>query len=259
MSGSTGLTVTDLGVAFGGNQAVNGVSLEAPLGQITGLIGPNGAGKTTMFNACSGLLRPTSGRIEVLGRDVSRWTPARRARHGLGRTFQRMELVRTMPVRTNVALGAECRRVGSSPLRQVFTTPGEHRGMAEAAEAAIELCGLTALADRPVGALSTGQCRLVELARALAGGFSVLLLDEPSSGLDEEESARFGRILERVVAERGTGILLVEHDMSLVMSVCQHVYVLEFGMIIFDGTPAACQASPDVRAAYLGAEAEPAR
>ena len=136
----------------------------------------------------------------------------------------------------------------------MLTSPRQRRDINRAADAALDACGITTLADRTAGTLSTGQRRLVELARVLAGGFPLLLLDEPSSGLDEEESDRFGEILVTAVATRGLGILLVEHDMDLVMSVCAHLYVLEFGRLIFQGTPAETQSSDLVRAAYLGSE-----
>jgi ABC-type branched-subunit amino acid transport system ATPase component len=251
----SGLDVTELSVSYGGNKAVTDVSLAAPLGRITGLIGPNGAGKTTSFNAVSGLVRPSAGTIDLFGVPVTHRSPAARARLGLGRTFQRMELVNAMTVRTNVALGGECRLVGANPLRQVLAGLSERRRIDQATDAALEVCEITDLSSRTVGTLSTGQRRLVELARVLAGGFRFLLLDEPSSGLDEEETDRFGHILTHVRAERGLGILLVEHDMSLVMTVCEHIFVLEFGHLIFQGTPAETQTSELVRAAYLGSEA----
>jgi ABC-type branched-subunit amino acid transport system ATPase component len=250
-----GLAVDGLSVAYGGNVAVRDVSLTAPAQRITGLIGPNGAGKTTTFNAVSGLLRPSAGTVHLFGLDVSHKSPAVRARLGLGRTFQRMELVNAMPARVNVALGAECRMVGTSPLQQVLATPAQRRQLQHATDAAMELCGIADLADRTVGTLSTGQRRLVELARVIAGGFRLLLLDEPSSGLDEEETQRFGAILQAAVREHGVGILLVEHDMSLVMGVCERLFVLDFGQLIFEGTVAETQGSDLVRAAYLGSEA----
>lgn len=249
-----GLQVEGLSVSYGGNRAVSDVSLSAPAGRITGLIGPNGAGKTTIFNTCSGLLRPTTGTVSLFGTDVTRRRPAARARLGLGRTFQRMELVNAMTARTNVGLGAECRLAGRNPLRQVVAGLGQRRSVDEATGAALELCGIAHLGDRTVGTLSTGQRRLVELARVLAGGFRLLMLDEPSSGLDEEETYRFGQILTEVVNEQGLGILLVEHDMKLVMAACRHIFVLDFGHLIFDGTAAETQASELVHAAYLGSE-----
>jgi ABC-type branched-subunit amino acid transport system ATPase component len=252
---TSGLEIVDVSVAYGGNKAVSNVSLRAPVGRITGLIGPNGAGKTTTFNACSGLLKPTTGAVRLFDKNITGRSPSARARTGLGRTFQRMELVNAMTVRANVALGAECPLVGLNAIRQVFSTASQRRAVEKASTSALELCGIAPLADRTVGTISTGQKRLVELARTLAGGFRLLLLDEPSSGLDEEETERFGAILQQAVAERGLGILIVEHDMALVMAVCQYLYVLDFGTLIFEGTPAEVQASELVRAAYLGSEA----
>ena len=249
------LEIVDVSVAYGGHKAVSNVSLQAQLGRITGLIGPNGAGKTTTFNACSGLLRPTTGSVRLNDHDITHRSPAARARMGLGRTFQRMELVNAMTAHVNVALGAECPLVGVNAIRQVFSTGAQRRAVEEATTSALELCGISHLADRTVGTLSTGQRRLIELARSLAGGFRLPLLDEPSSGLDEEETEKFGAILKNVVAERGLGILIVEHDMALVMTVCDYLYVLDFGHLIFEGTPAEVQASELVHAAYLGSEA----
>ena len=251
----SGLTVESLVVRFGGLVAVNDVSLAAPVGRITGLIGPNGAGKTTLFNACSGLVRPAQGRVRLDGRDITNLTLARRPQLGLGRTFQRIELFDSLTVRQNVELGREGVLAGSMPWRQLVASRSERRVVTEAADEAMTRCGLTADADRPAGALSTGNRRLVELARVLAGGFKMLLLDEPSSGLDERESERFGEILTAVVRDRGVGILLVEHHMGLVLTVCDYLYVLDFGRLLFDGTPDEAVASEAVRAAYLGTAA----
>ena len=252
--GIAGLKVDRLTVRFGGLLAVDNLSFEAPMGRITGLIGPNGAGKTTTFNACSGLNRPSSGRILLHGKDVSSYSPAARARLGLGRSFQIMQLCESLSVFDNVALGRESSQAGARPASQLFASRSEQSVRTVAATEALELCGITDLADLQAGALSTGQRRLVELARCLAGPFDLLLLDEPSSGLDRDETARFGDVLQRVVEERGCGILLVEHDVSLVMRVCSYLYVLDFGVLIFEGDPASVSASPIVRAAYLGDE-----
>jgi ABC-type branched-subunit amino acid transport system ATPase component/branched-subunit amino acid ABC-type transport system permease component len=246
------LRAEDIRVTFGGLVAVDGVSLEAPTGRITGLIGPNGAGKTTLFNACSGLNSPSRGRVLLDGAVVSRLSPARRARRGLGRTFQQMELFDNLTVWENVALGAEASNAGANPLRHLASSRATKRFVSQRAAAAIEQCDLGALIDRTVGTLSTGQRRLVELARCLAGPFRVLLLDEPSSGLDRIETARFGEVLQRAVADRGVGILLVEHDMALVTDVCEYMYVLDFGRLIFQGTSAEVMSAPIVQAAYLG-------
>jgi ABC-type branched-subunit amino acid transport system ATPase component len=249
-----GLQTQDVTVRFGGSVVLNGVGVDAPLGRLTGLLGPNGAGKTTLFNVCSGLLRPTSGTVRLFGDDVSHVGPAHRARLGLGRTFQRMELFDSMTVDENLVVATEARLVGARPQRQLFATAAERTQTREAVDGAIEACGLGPVQHELAGTLSTGWRRLVELARACAAGFRLLLLDEPSSGLDGEETERLGQIIRGLVDERGTGILLVEHDMTLVMDVCEHLFVLDFGTLVFDGTPAAAQTSDVVRAAYLGSE-----
>jgi ABC-type branched-subunit amino acid transport system ATPase component len=250
------LVVQDLKVAFGGNVAVQKMSLRAPVGRITGLIGPNGAGKTTTFNACSGLLRPAGGSVHLFGRNVTGDGAAARARMGMGRTFQKVEICTTMSVRANVALGLESRLAGRSVLRQIFAGSGQRQQIQDATESALNLCGIAAVADVRAGSLTTGQRRLLELARAIAGGYRLLLLDEPSSGLDDDETETFGDILLDLVKRTGVGLLLVEHDMSLVMRVCQYIYVLDFGRPIFDGTPEAVRNSEVVRAAYLGEDAD---
>jgi ABC-type branched-subunit amino acid transport system ATPase component/branched-subunit amino acid ABC-type transport system permease component len=247
-----GLAVRDLSVRFGGVKAVDGVDLMAPTGVITGLVGPNGAGKTTTFNACSGLNRPSSGQVFLHGVDVSRESPAQRARQGLGRTFQRPELFNSLTVRENVAIGREAAIAGANPLAQVFGSRQAGRLVSSATDAALALTGTSRIADTQVGVLPIGQRRLVELARVLAGPFDLLLLDEPSSGLDHRETEAFGRVLRAVVLERQYGILLVEHDMTLVREVCDYVYVLDFGSLIFEGTPEEMHESDQVRAAYLG-------
>jgi ABC-type branched-subunit amino acid transport system ATPase component/branched-subunit amino acid ABC-type transport system permease component len=249
---SGALELADLRVRFGGVVAVDGVSLRAPTGTITGLIGPNGAGKTTTFNACSGLATPTGGHVVLDGSDITRRGVATRARHGIGRTFQKMELLDSLTVRENVAVGAEAELAGPNPLSHVLSRRHDRRRISRATADALSLCDLAELADHPVATLSTGQRRLVELARCLAGDFRILLLDEPSSGLDPTETKRFGAILRRAVAERGVGVLLVEHDMSLVLDLCESIYVLDFGEPVFHGTPAELVASPIVQSAYLG-------
>ncbi|WP_433461900.1 ABC transporter permease subunit [Spirillospora sp. CA-128828] len=247
-----GFRIRGLTVRFGGVTAVNGVDLHAPTGQITGLIGPNGAGKSTMFNAGTGLIRPDSGRVTMHGRDITRTPPATRGRAGLGRTFQIMNLCDSLTVADNVSLGHESALAGVRPWSQLAAPRAQWRRTRAAAVEAMRLCGITHLADRQAGELSTGERRLVELARCLAGRFDVLLLDEPSSGLDQEETERFAEVLKEVVRERGVGILLVEHDMSLVMRVCAHIHVLDFGEMLFEGDPDAVRSSELVRSAYLG-------
>jgi ABC-type branched-subunit amino acid transport system ATPase component len=254
MSELPDLSVEHLTVRFGGLTAVNDVSLHAPPGSITGLIGPNGAGKTTTFNACTGFVSASAGTLRLGGARLNHHGPAARAEMGLGRTFQRMELWDNMTVVENVALGPECFYSGQRPWGQLFGSRHQRRDIAQRAQAAMERCEIDHLASRTAGDISTGQRRLVELARAMASPFHFLLLDEPSSGLDVHETARFGRILSDFVADTGIGILLVEHDMALVAAVCSYMYVLDFGRLIFSGTTADTLDSEVVRAAYLGTE-----
>src|SRR5882672_907097 len=209
-----GLVASGVVVRFGGLVALDGVSVTATPGRITGLIGPNGAGKTTIFNVICGFQHPDEGTVELDGTDISKESPPRRARLGLGRTFQRMELFRSLTVRENVALAAESSQIGDDPLSQLGLTRGGRKVRAEVAEVADELLtatGLQPVADRLTGEISTGQGRLVALARSPR----ILLLDEPSSGLDVKESEAFGQLLVSLVAQRGIGILMIEHDMSL--------------------------------------------
>ena len=256
MSGAPDLVVDGLTVRFGGLVAVDDVTLRARGGVITGLIGPNGAGKTTTFNACTGLNSPTAGTVHLGDRRLDGHSSAWRARLGLGRTFQRMELFDTMTVAGNIALGREALLAGRRRWTgRLLATPAERTVCRDAARRTMDDCGIAHLAGATVGDLSTGQRRLVELARALAGGFRFLLLDEPSSGLDVSETEQFARILTGVVEREGVGILLVEHDMALVRAVCSYIYVLDFGRLIYEGTAGDVLAAEIVRAAYLGSEA----
>lgn len=252
--GTAGVEVRDLTVRYGGLVAVDGLSLTAPSGRITGLIGPNGAGKTSTFDACSGFNRRIGGTVLLHGHDVTRLAPAARARRGLGRTFQSVELCDTLTVLENVRLGDEAARAGLNPFTQVVAGRAAWRTTRARALDALERCGLAELADAEASALSTGQRRLAELARCLAGGFDFLLLDEPSAGLDARETARFGDLLLEIARETRMGILLIEHDMALVMRLCGEIYVMDFGRLIFRGSPAEVAASPIVRAAYLGSD-----
>ncbi len=235
------LSVEAVSVRVGGVQALKDVSLESPPGRVTGLIGPNGAGKTTLFNVVTGLQRPESGRVLLGERDLTRVPTQRRAKAGLARTFQRLEVFGSLTVRENVLLAAELRH----GLR--------HRGSGDLADQLLARVGLAAFADSQAGSLPTGSARLLELARALATEPSALLLDEPGSGLSEHECHALGDLLLELAAD-GTSVLLVEHDVELVMRVCQHVYVLDFGELLCEGSPAQVQADQRVQAAYLGAE-----
>jgi branched-chain amino acid transport system ATP-binding protein len=247
------LEIEGVSVRFGGVAALNDVSLEARAGEVTGLIGPNGAGKTTLFNVVSGLQRPDRGIVRIGGGDVTRLGPHRRARQGLARTFQRLELFGTLSAADNVRVGLEARRHGGTGSEDRGATP--HNATATAL---LERVGVSGVASEPVNALSTGTARLVELARALSIDPRVLLLDEPCSGLDDRETVGLG-ILLRALAGEGRAVLLVEHDMELVLEICDVVHVLDFGEIIASGTPSEVRADPIVQAAYLGkAAAAPA-
>jgi len=235
------LEVREVSVRFGGLQALDGVTISVDEGQVTGLIGPNGAGKTTLFNVITGLQAPNTGSVMVAGDDVTLAKPHRRARCGIGRTFQRLETFGSLSARDNVLVGAEMRRGWS----------GERFDVGALADELIARVGLTGVADEIVDTLPTGTARLVEVARALAAKPKVLLLDEPSSGLNEAETNALGSLLRELTAD-GLGVLLVEHDMSFVMGTCDHIHVLDFGRVIATGTPSDVQANRDVRAAYLG-------
>jgi branched-chain amino acid transport system ATP-binding protein len=240
------LTVSDVSVRFGGLQALNSVALEVASGEVHGLIGPNGAGKTTLFNVITGLQRPTHGRVNLGDHDVTGAKPHIRSRLGLGRTFQRLELFGTLSARENVQMAAEVQRNkltnGRSPI--------------EEADFQLGRLGILQVADEPTDSLPTGLARLVEMARALATSPTVLLLDEPSSGLNAEETHGLGEVLQQLAAE-GMGVLLVEHDMALVMAICSRVDVLDNGQVIARGDPASVRANPAVQEAYLGGDSEP--
>jgi branched-chain amino acid transport system ATP-binding protein len=238
------LDLVDVSVHFGGVQALDRVSLQVPAGRVTGLIGPNGAGKTTLFNVASGLQRPTGGRVVLSGHDVTRRGPRRRARLGLGRTFQRLEVFGSLTVRENVLIAAEIRRGWA---RRQGPSCGQ------LADALLERTGLNRLSGARAGELPTGRARLLELARALATEPTVLLLDEPGSGLDESETQALGALLTEL-AQEGTAVLLVEHDVELVMSVCEHLYVLDFGVLLCEGSPQQVAHDSRVQEAYLGVE-----
>ena len=214
--------------------AVDGVDLDVRRGTIVGLIGPNGAGKTTLLDALSGFA-PYEGRMTLEGSDLTGLPPHRRVRAGLGRTFQQTQLYEDLSVRENIVVGTAAAR-GREP---------------QAMDEVLDLLDLTDLADRPVGELSQGRRQLVSIARALIGNPDVLLLDEPAGGLDSSESQWLGLRL-RKVRDRGVTILLIDHDMHLVLNLCDSIYVLDFGRIIAHGPPSRIKTDRTVAAAYLG-------
>jgi ABC-type branched-subunit amino acid transport system ATPase component len=240
------LVVEDVSVRFGGLQALDKVSLDVAPGEIHGLIGPNGAGKTTLFNVIAGLQQPTHGRVHLGGHEVTGAKPHVRSRLGLGRTFQRIELFGTLSARENVQMAAEVGHEGGA----------SGRSPAEEAHFQLERLGILHVANEPADSLPTGLARLVEMARALATFPDVLLLDEPSSGLNAEETHGLGEVLRQLAAD-GMGILLVEHDMALVMAICTRVDVLDYGEVIARGDPASVRANRAVQEAYLGGETDP--
>ncbi len=240
------LEVDDLVVQFGGVTAVDHASFTAEAGSITGLIGPNGAGKTTCFNVISGLQKPTNGRVRFDGRNVSHTPVHRRSKRGMGRTFQRLEAFGSLTVRDNVRVALDIHR----------GVLGAFRPGAGDVDELLERVGIAEYSYDRADSIPTGVARLLELARCLAADPKLLLLDEPSSGLSEIETHAFGELL-RDLAGDGCAVLMVEHDMGLVMAVCDTIRVLDFGKVIATGSPSEVRADPRVQQAYLGYSEEP--
>ena len=233
------LRATDVSRAFDALHALRGVTLELHRHEVVGLIGPNGAGKTTLVNVLTGFDYPTSGTVELAGVDVSSWTPHRRGRAGLARTFQHSRSFASLTVRENVevaALGGGAR-------------PGAAR---RRADDLLELLGLRAREEQPAGSLAHGDERKLGVARALATEPRFLLLDEPAAGLPEAEVPEFAAVVRSIRDEHQAGVLLIDHNMALVMDVCDRIHVLDQGRTLAAGTPAEVRGNLDVAAAYLG-------
>ena len=241
-----------MSLAFSGIRALDGVSVRVGAIERVGLIGPNGAGKTTLFNCLLGMLRPDTGRVLLNGVDVGSWPVHRRSRAGMGRTFQRVELFSDTTVREHLLIAERIRNGTGAFWKDLIgrgrPTPDE----VAACDEVLELLGIAELAAKPVESLSLGQSRLVEVGRALMTGPQVLLLDEPSSGLDRDETQALATTLRSVQDTRGYAVLLVEHDVSLVADFTERTYVLDSGALIAEGSTADVLADPAVRRAYLG-------
>ena len=228
--------------SFDGVHALDGVTLELHSHEVVGLIGPNGAGKSTLVNVMTGFDFPTAGSVELDGRDITRWSPHRRGRVGLARTFQHSHSFRTLSVRENVEVAAL--GVGQKP-RQARARASELLGM----------LGLADQADAPAGGLAHGDERRLGVARALVTEPKFVLLDEPAAGLPEAEVPEFAAVIRTVRDEHAAGVLLIDHNMTLIMEVCDRIHVLDQGATLAEGTPTEIRANLDVAAAYLGESA----
>lgn len=232
-------------VRFGGHVAVKDVSLGIEPGTVTGLIGPNGAGKTTLFNTITGLQRPTVGKVFLDGRVITSLPPYKRARMGMARTFQRLELFVSLSVRDNLRVAGD-----------IHNANGRNKiDLDEEVDRLLELTGLADIASTDVSDVPTGRARVVEVARALMTSPRVLLLDEPASGQTEQETEAFAALL-RDLADSGLAICLVEHDIPLVMKICSRIHVLDYGAVLASGVPDEIKNDPAVINAYIGTEEE---
>jgi len=249
------LTLDGLGVRFGGIRALNGVSFSVMPGEVMGLIGPNGAGKTTLFDAITGVRLPEEGRVFLGGRDVTRDSAVDRARWGLRRTFQRVQTFGWLTVEDNVLAAIEWEGGGGGIFADLVAFPtrrGRERARRVKVDEVLEQCGLSAVRHEPAGSLPIGLARMVEVARAVVADPKVLVLDEPSSGLDEFEAERLGTRIQALKATGECAVVFVEHDVGFVMEQCDRIVVLDLGEVLATGTPDEIQQNTAVRAAYLG-------
>ena len=251
------LELHDVSKIFGGLIAVNELSFSVEEGSIVGLIGPNGAGKTTVFNCITGNYRPEHGCISFTGQDVTGLRPHRLVELGIARTFQSIRLFGRLPVLENVLAGRHC-RLKSGLLASMFHLPAQRREEREAVRRCmeeLEFVGLAAHHAEEAGSLSYGNQRLLEIARALASDPHLIILDEPAGGMNDQETVALIDLI-GAIRNRGITVLLIEHDMRLVMRICEKLVVLENGCLIAQGEPEAVRANPAVIEAYLGAESE---
>jgi branched-chain amino acid transport system ATP-binding protein len=246
------LSLRGVSKSFGGIQAVHSITFDVFAGESVGLVGPNGAGKTTLFNCVCGQLRPEQGEVDFDGQPLIGLPTYKRARLGIGRTYQKVEVFTDMSVRDHLMVAERSRRGERRLWRDLCNMSRPTSEEKERIDATLELVGITHLADTSVNALGLGNCRLVELARALAAEPKILLADEPSSGLDLRETAEVAAVLRTLQRERGTAVLLVEHDLSMVAEVVDRTVVMDLGAMLAQGTFDEVMADPSVRDAYLG-------
>jgi len=237
---------------YSGLVANDDIDVEVQPGEIVGLIGPNGAGKTTLFNCLTGAQKLTAGKITLNGKDITNLPASERARLGLARTFQQSQLFRHLSVEENLLLGKH-RSYGTGAVLGALGLAGRsERAARKVVHQTAEQCGLNEVLHAPVGDLPYGTQRMVEVARAIVMNPEVLLVDEPAAGMDSTESEYFGNLLRRISRERAMSVLIIEHDVTMVLAICDRVYVLNFGKLLAQGLPAQIRANEEVRAAYLG-------